>query len=212
MTDKIHFSASTQLYENNSGDLAIRFANNSVFENVGVTPGPGFVSEALTLINQGESSAGWRLVPFRKLEHDGKSWHLVSSFGFLDDDQSRPALVLEVKPETLGQQAREYLRTDLPTTLNDKTGRTAGAHGDSKPAIRDQVTEASLELDSQSPFVCVSCGHPDTIKTPRGHIRNPHDDHFRDRFSEAVEELSDKSSFVCETCGHSQVVSSSTTH
>jgi hypothetical protein len=213
MTEQIHFSASAQLYENTSGDLAIRFANNTVFENVAATPGHGFVSDALALINQGESSAGWRLVPFRTLQHDGKNWHLVSSFGFLDDDQSRPVLVLEVKPETLGRQAKEYLRTDLPVTLQEETGRSAGDHDASRPTMRDQITEASLELDSKSPYLCISCGHPDGIKTRRGQqFRYPLNDHFKDRFSEAVEELSDKSSFVCETCGRNQVVTSSTTH
>jgi len=117
MGQKKHFSTTAQLYENESGDLAIRFANNLVFEYVGLKPGKGFVLEAMELLSQGTRPTEWRMIPYRKLHRDGQKWRLISSAGFLDGDEARPALILEVNPEVLGSHAKQYLRTDLFKTL-----------------------------------------------------------------------------------------------
>ena len=118
MGQKIHFNTRAQLYENEYGDLAIRFANNLVFESVGIHSRKSFVVEATNLMNQGERPSKWRMVPYRKLLHDGHNWHLVSSLGFLDGDETKTALGLEVKPEELGKQARRYLKPDIPRVLS----------------------------------------------------------------------------------------------
>ncbi len=117
MGQQVHFNASAQLFENESGDLAIRFANNSVFEYSSSRPGKGFVSDAMDMLSQGKRRTDWRMIPYRKLFHDDQNWHLISSMGFLDGDESKPALLLEVNPEQLGRRARQYLKTDLPKTL-----------------------------------------------------------------------------------------------
>lgn len=117
MVKQVHFDASAQLFENKSGDLAIRFANNSVFEYSSSNLGEGFVSDAMNMLNQGKRRSDWRMIPYRKLFHDDQNWHLISSMGFLDGDETRPALLLEVNPDQLGVLARKYLKTDLPKTL-----------------------------------------------------------------------------------------------
>lgn len=117
MGSQIHFNASAQLYENEYGDLAIRFANNSVFECVGTNSSESFTVEAMDAITQDVHPADWRPIPYRKLLHDDQKWHLISSMGFLDGDEARPALLLEVKPDELGIHAKQYLKPDMPQTL-----------------------------------------------------------------------------------------------
>ncbi len=118
MGQTIKFNTSAQLYENEHGDLAIRFSNNMVFELIGIHHEKGFVTEALEMLNKEERPPGWRMIPYRKLLNDGLGWHLVGSMGFLDGDESKPAIGLDVKPEDLGEQARRYLQPDLPRTLS----------------------------------------------------------------------------------------------
>jgi hypothetical protein len=114
MGQKINFKASAQLYENENGDLAIRFAGNVVFESVGVHSAKSFVTEAVELMKRGKRPGEWRMTPYRNFLRDGHSWHLVSSLGFLDGDEAKPAVGLEVKPDELGLQARRYLQPDIP--------------------------------------------------------------------------------------------------
>ena len=118
MGQTIHFNTSAQLYENSRGDLAIRFSNNLVFESVGIHPENGFVTEALEMLNNEERPSEWRMIPYRKLLNDGLDWHLVGSLGFLDGDEKKPAIGLDVRPEDLGEQARRYLKPDLPRSLS----------------------------------------------------------------------------------------------
>jgi hypothetical protein len=54
------------------------------------------------------------MIPYRKFLQDGRKWRLVSSLGFLDGDETKPAVGLEVRPEQLGKQARIYLQPDIP--------------------------------------------------------------------------------------------------
>ena len=117
MGQKLQFNTSAQLFENKSGDLAIRFANNLVFEYVGSEPAKSFILDAMELMNQGKRPADWRMIPYRKLFHDDQNWRLISSLGFLDGDETRPALLLEVNPAALGSQAKQYLKADMPKTL-----------------------------------------------------------------------------------------------
>jgi hypothetical protein len=117
MVQTVHLTSSAQLYENDTGDLAIRFENNEVYEGVGAGSGKSFVSEALEMLESGDHPPEWQKIPFRKLLSDGHNWHLVSSLGYLDGDKSRPAVGLDVKPEVLGKQAKRYLQPDMPQVL-----------------------------------------------------------------------------------------------
>jgi hypothetical protein len=118
MAQTVHLTSSAQLYENDTGDLAIRFENNEVYERVGVSSAKSFVTEALVMLSSGEHPPEWQEIPFRKLLHDGHGWHLVSSLGYLDGDKTRPAVGLDVKPENLGEQARQYLKPDMPQLID----------------------------------------------------------------------------------------------
>jgi hypothetical protein len=117
MVQTVHLTSSAQLYENDTGDLAIRFENNTVYESVGVHSEKSFVTEALEMLRSGEHPPQWQKIPFRKLLSDGHNWHLVSSLGYLDGDINRPAVGLDVKPEALGKQAKRYLQPDMPKVL-----------------------------------------------------------------------------------------------
>jgi len=117
MTQTVHLTSSAQLYESVDGDLAIRFENNVVFERVGVHSEQNFVAEALEYLASGRYPRQWQEMPFRRLEHDGHGWHLISSVGFIDGDETKPAVGLDVKPENLGEQARRYLKPAMPQIL-----------------------------------------------------------------------------------------------
>lgn len=112
MVRKLYFNTSAQLYEDEYGDLAVRFGNNAVFDGVGICSGKGFVAEALEVINNGVRPTEWHEIPYRKLLHDGHGWHQVASLGFIDGDETTLAIGLEVKPEELGYQARHYLNQE----------------------------------------------------------------------------------------------------
>jgi hypothetical protein len=118
MTQTFHLTSSAQLYENVDGGLAIRFENNVVFEGVGMNSEQNFVVEALEYLASGKHPRQWQEMPFRRLQHDGQGWHLVSSVGFLDGDETRPTVGLDVKPENLGEQARRYLKPAMPQVLS----------------------------------------------------------------------------------------------
>lgn len=117
MGQSLFFDTTAQLYESELGNLAIRFANDMVFEYVGMDSGKGFILDVTALLAQGKRPEEWRLIPYRKLFSDNQKWRLISSMGYLDGDKSRPALVLEVNPEVLGNHARQYLKTALPQSL-----------------------------------------------------------------------------------------------
>ena len=57
------------------------------------------------------------MIPYRKLLHDDQGWRLISSMGFLDGDEAKPALLLEVDPAVMGSQAKQYLQADMPETF-----------------------------------------------------------------------------------------------
>lgn len=70
--------------------------------------------------------------------------------------------------------------------------------------MRDRFTEAEMELQDKSPFVCVSCGHPHDIARVAKTWKT--DTGYHDRFSEAVTEEAEKSAFTCESCGMKQEI------
>lgn len=114
MAETFFFDSSAELYENEYGDLAIRFDNNEVYTGVGRESGKGFVTEAIEYLEQGEQPQGWQRQSERKLRLDGHGWHLISSMGYIDEDPGKPAVGLDVKPEKLGEKARAYLHQDMP--------------------------------------------------------------------------------------------------
>lgn len=119
MGETMHFNTAAELFENEFGELAIRFPDNRVYARVGTTPGAGFLTEASTMLRDGRHPDDWERVPFGRLGHDGHGWRLVGTLGFLDGDEGKPAVGLDVRPEELGSAARSYLLADLPGVMDN---------------------------------------------------------------------------------------------
>ena len=78
--------------------------------------------------------------------------------------------------------------------------------------MTDRFSEATREQQDMSPFICSSCGHPQTIQREgleRGTSGSPD---YHDRFSEAIREQSTKNAFTCESCGTLQVCDTRSLH
>lgn len=78
--------------------------------------------------------------------------------------------------------------------------------------MRDRFTDAEMELEEKSPFICSSCGHPNDIKNPHETSSVKLGKGVHDRFSEAVLEEAEKNAFICESCGHKQDLAEKTKH
>ena len=78
--------------------------------------------------------------------------------------------------------------------------------------MRDQFSEAVEELETKSPFICASCGHPNKIDRISEQPVVTSGEGVKDRFSKAIKESGEKSAFVCESCGHRQSIPSPSKH
>ena len=110
--DVVSFNINAELYENDFGDLAIRFEGDKVYQGVGNTEGALFSNEASQVIRDGELPQGWQEISPREILY-GHGWHLISSLGFIDGNMDKPAVELEVLPDQLGATARKYLENIL---------------------------------------------------------------------------------------------------
>ena len=103
------FNIHAELYENDFGDLAIRFEGDRVY--TGMSDQGRFQDDSRRFIEKRELPAGWQEMSPRQLLY-GRNWHCVSRLGYIDGDFDRPAVEFEVEADTLGEPARAYL-TDL---------------------------------------------------------------------------------------------------
>ncbi len=78
--------------------------------------------------------------------------------------------------------------------------------------MQDRFTEAIKEMQDRSPFVCVSCGHPDDIAGLTGTVTTGKTPAVHDRFTEAVLEETERNAFTCESCGTRQRIRKETKH
>ncbi len=112
MTEQVAFNVHAELYEDETGDLAVLLEGDYVYR---IPPPDGtarFQEDAARALQTGQFPAGWQEMPARELIY-GHGWHRVSLMGYLDGDESRLALELEVEADRLGPQARRYLRDIL---------------------------------------------------------------------------------------------------
>ncbi len=100
------FNIHAELYENELGDLAIRFEGDRVYS--GMNQDGCFQEDAQQVIQQGELPPGWQEVSPRHLLY-GRNWQCISRLGFIDGDFRRPAVEFEVEPEQMGAAAKRYL-------------------------------------------------------------------------------------------------------
>lgn len=111
MDESVSFNINAELYENEYGELAIRFAGDYVYRDVGREEGAQFHTDAVRMLERNEHPEGWREMTPRELLYG--PWHCVGRLGYLHGDASQPGVELEVKPEQLGPVARSYLAAAL---------------------------------------------------------------------------------------------------
>ncbi len=112
MAEQVSFNINAELYENQFGELAIRFPGEKVFREVGTQPESSFRTEAVEMLKSGDRPPEWREMPPHELLY-GHNWHCISRLGFIEGDMEKPALELEVEPERIGAQGKSYLREIL---------------------------------------------------------------------------------------------------
>lgn len=102
------FNVHAELYENDFGELAIRFEGEKVYRGMGEREDDRFQEDARKVAQVGKVPEEWQEMPPHELLY-GRGWHHVSSMGFLAGDPERLAMELEVEPRELGEAARRYL-------------------------------------------------------------------------------------------------------
>ena len=107
MEKRVSFNINAELYENRFGELAIKFAGEKVFGEVGKGES-GFLADAIGLLRDGHRPRDWRDIPPHQLLY-GQDWRCVCSMGYINGDENQPALELEVPSDELGEQARRYI-------------------------------------------------------------------------------------------------------
>jgi hypothetical protein len=111
MNGQVSFNINAELYENNFGELAIRFAGDYVYRGVGEEEGARFHTDVVGALERGEHPDSWQEMPHRELLYG--QWHCIGRLGYLQGDASQPGVELEVEPEELGPAARSYLADAL---------------------------------------------------------------------------------------------------
>lgn len=111
-SEMVAFNVHAELYENDFGELAIRFEGEKVYRGMGGVENARFQEDAREVIAAGQIPNGWKEMPPHELLY-GRGWHHVGSMGFIDGDLGRPALELEVEPAQLGDAARRYMADAL---------------------------------------------------------------------------------------------------
>ena len=112
MANRLSFNINVELYEDLHGDLALRFPGEKVYRAVEGGGRGDFIRDSTDMIRNGKRPPGWREMPAHQLLY-GQGWHCISRLGFLDGDESRPAVEFEDDPSGFGEQAKSYLRRVL---------------------------------------------------------------------------------------------------
>lgn len=112
MGERVSFNVNAELYENQFGDLAIRFPGEKVYRDVGPETGTSFVDDAKSMLIEGRHPQGWHEMPAHELLY-GRGWHCISRMGFVNGDEKKPGVEFEVEPGTIGSKAKLYLREVL---------------------------------------------------------------------------------------------------
>lgn len=112
MQNKVSFNINAELYQNNLDELAIKLAGEYVYANVGLNDDADFAEEATAAILKRRLPSNWREMPAHELLY-GKDWQCIASFGFINGDEEKPAVEMEVGSGDLGERASRYLRRAL---------------------------------------------------------------------------------------------------
>ncbi len=109
MKSRFSFNINAELFENQWGDLAIRFPGERVFDQVGTALKSTFLTDATDHLKNHRVPEEWHEIPAHELLY-ASSWQCISRLGFIDGDDAHPALELELPTEALGPRARTYLK------------------------------------------------------------------------------------------------------
>lgn len=112
MAERVSFNINAELYENQFGELAIRFPGEKVFREIGSGKKSSFRDDAVQMLKTGEHPKEWREMPPHELLY-GHNWHCISRLGFIEGDMGKPALELEVDEDKIGAQGKSYLKEIL---------------------------------------------------------------------------------------------------
>ncbi len=110
MVERESFNINVELYENELGELALRFPDRRVYRVTG--DDAEFVKQAVELLKTGIRPKDLQEMPAHQLLY-GRGWHCITRLGFLGGEEDRPAVEFEGDPETFGTQAKEYLKRVL---------------------------------------------------------------------------------------------------
>ncbi len=108
MSEQVSFNINAELYENQDGELAIRFAGDKVYAGVGEEAGAEFVSDAKSFLEDDRQPSVWKEKPAHELDYQ-EGWRCISRMGYVSGDTEKPGIEMEVKPQELGERARNYL-------------------------------------------------------------------------------------------------------
>jgi hypothetical protein len=103
MSERISFNVNVELYENDLGELALRFPDKKVYRITGDQA--EFVRQAVDLLKTGRHADDLQEMPAHQLLY-GRGWHCITRLGFLGGDEDRPAVEFEGDPEGFGPQAK----------------------------------------------------------------------------------------------------------
>ena len=112
MPEPIAFNVHAELYEDEFGDLAVRLEGDHVYRIPPPEASARFQDEAAGVLQTRKFPADWQEMQMRELIY-GHGWNRVGRMGYVDGDEARPAVELEVESEKLGAQARSYLQDVL---------------------------------------------------------------------------------------------------
>jgi len=112
MANRFSFNINVELFENAHGELALRLPGNYVYRLEELSAENEFVHDSTAMILTGQRPPGWREMPAHQLLY-GHGWHCISRLGFIDGDETRPAVEFEGDPAGFGSAARDYLQRVL---------------------------------------------------------------------------------------------------
>jgi hypothetical protein len=108
MAERVSFNINAELYENQFGELAVRFPGEKVYRDVGEGKEASFIDDARAVIVDHRCPQGWHEMPAHELLY-GKGWQCISRLGFIGGDTDKPGVEFEVDAEEIGKKARKYL-------------------------------------------------------------------------------------------------------
>lgn len=108
MKQSFGFNVHAEIFQNDSGDLAVKLPGDYAFGGLGTRKGESFPEDILRELYGGRHPGHWQELPARQLVDD-LGWQCVAMLGFVNGNLNRAAMELEVDPKILNRRVRQYL-------------------------------------------------------------------------------------------------------